>query len=87
MKTAKQHREDIGVYEFKAGKKWKPAIHRRSHERQQNKSFISKLKRGTVIRHKSGADSYVIVDNFGNYALGVRSVHVTNPDEWDIVEK
>jgi len=43
---------------------------------------ISELERGDIVRHKSGGNSYVIDDNYGDYAIGVDTVHISNPCEW-----
>jgi len=48
---------------------------------------ISDLTRGTIVRHKSSGNSYVVVDSYSHTsAIAVRSVHISNPSEWLIFE-
>jgi hypothetical protein len=47
---------------------------------------IEKLKRGDIIKHKDG-DSYVVVENYNQYAVGIRTITISNPYEWDMVDK
>lgn len=42
------------------------------------------LKPGDIIRNASGL-GYVVTDNTGSRATAVRTVDVTNPDEWTLV--
>lgn len=43
---------------------------------------IDQLRRGDIIRHKGSGEAYVIDSNYGSFAIGMRSVHVSNPIEW-----
>lgn len=43
------------------------------------------LKPGDIIQHRSTGESYVVTANYGDYAIAVRTVHVSNPDEWLVV--
>lgn len=47
---------------------------------------ISQLKSGDIVKNKGSAYGYVITANYGNYAIGVRTIHISNPNEWEIVE-
>ena len=46
---------------------------------------ISELKPGKVVRHIDFGEGYVVTANYGSYAIGVRTAHITNPDEWLLV--
>lgn len=43
------------------------------------------LKPGTIVRGKSSGLSYVVTGNYGGRATAVRTVDLTNPDEWDVI--
>ena len=43
------------------------------------------LQQGDIIRHKMGGESYVVTANYGTYAIAVRTVHVSNPGEWEVI--
>lgn len=45
------------------------------------------LNVGDVVRHVAGEKGYVVTGNFGGRVTAVRSVDITNPDEWDLVAK
>ena len=48
---------------------------------------IKELKRGTIVRHKSSSESILVDMNCGHYAIGFRTVNITNPDEWLILNE
>lgn len=48
---------------------------------------IKDLKTGDVIRSKYSKESYVITANYGSHAVGVRTMHVSNRFEWELVVK
>lgn len=43
------------------------------------------LEVGDIVRNKSGSEGYVITGSYGNRAIGVRTIDITNPSEWDRV--
>lgn len=43
------------------------------------------LRPGDIIQHLATGESYVVTANYGDYAIAVRTVHVSNPDEWLVV--
>ena len=43
------------------------------------------FQRGRIIRHKSGGQSYVVDNNFGERATAVATKDITNPSEWLLV--
>lgn len=45
------------------------------------------LGAGDIIRHKTSSGASVVHDNYGRYVIAVRTAHVTNPDEWDLIVK
>lgn len=45
------------------------------------------LGQGDVIRHKSGGDSLIVHANYGRFVIAVRTQHVSNPNEWEVVLK
>ena len=48
------------------------------------KEFDS-LRHGDIVRHKIG-DSYVITYNISNGFVGIRTIGITNPKEWDLIK-
>lgn len=38
---------------------------------------------GDIIRHKGDSGGYIVTANYGDRVTAVRTVDVTNPDEWD----
>lgn len=48
---------------------------------------ISNLRVGDTIRHKDSESVYNVIYVQNNFALAIRRVHVTNPDEWEIIKK
>lgn len=46
---------------------------------------MRKLSRGAIVRHKHGAESYVVTANYGDRVTLVRTADMTNPAEWDLI--
>lgn len=44
------------------------------------------LQRGDLVRHKGSGDSLVVTGNYGDRVTAVRTVDMTNPNEWDQVD-
>ena len=42
---------------------------------------------GDIVRHKHSASSVVITQSFGDTKVAVRTLLVSNPDEWDLMSK
>jgi hypothetical protein len=53
-----------------------------------NQEDFKGLKRGDIIRHKTSWDgeSIVVDANYGTSVTAVRTYHVSNPDEWEIIQ-
>ena len=47
------------------------------------KQFIA-LRRGDIVRGESSGDSYVVDGHYGNFIIATKSMHVSNPSEWDL---
>ena len=45
------------------------------------------LERGDIVRGANSGTSYVVERTLGTYVIGVRTVLITNPDEWVLVKK
>lgn len=43
------------------------------------------LDAGSIIRHKHASESMVVTANYGTHVVAVRTAHVTNPTEWELV--
>lgn len=50
------------------------------------KEQMSKLEQGDIVRGKLSGNSYVITANYGDYVIGVRTIHISHPEEWDVVK-
>jgi len=48
---------------------------------------LRNLQAGDIVRSKSGSEGYIITGSYGNRAIGVRTIDITNPSEWDLVIK
>jgi hypothetical protein len=48
---------------------------------------IADLRVGDIIRGKASGDSYVVTAIYGDRATAVRTMDVTNPAEWERVER
>ena len=46
---------------------------------------LTDLKTGDIIRSRFSGDVYVVMENYGNYTVAVRTVNVSNPCEWCLV--
>ena len=47
---------------------------------------ISSLDRGDVIQNRGSGLTYVVIANYGDRAVAVRTLTVTNPDEWELMK-
>jgi len=46
------------------------------------------LKAGDIVKHRSDKlNSYIVTSNFGNRVTAVKTVDLTNPQEWKVVSK
>lgn len=45
---------------------------------------INKLERGDIIRHKTGGDSYLVDYLGGDFAIAIKTKHISNPHEWEV---
>lgn len=43
---------------------------------------LNQLPRGTIIRHRTSDQTYVVTANYGRRVTAVANVDVTNPSEW-----
>lgn len=48
---------------------------------------IANLKRGDIVQNKASGHSYVITSVYTVYAIAVTTIHISNPDEWLLVNK
>lgn len=49
---------------------------------------MNKLRRGDIVVNKETGNQYIVIYNdLGEYFVAVRSITVTNPSEWDKVER
>lgn len=50
---------------------------------------FKKLKRGDYVRHVSPIyyPTYVVMGNYGDHVTAVRTVDMTNPAEWVLVDE
>jgi hypothetical protein len=43
---------------------------------------LTELKRGSIVRHKSVGESFMVDTNYGDRATAVAFKDITNPAEW-----
>lgn len=46
---------------------------------------LKALNNGDIVRGKHSGQAYTVISNDGRTVVAVRSITVTNPEEWDIV--
>ena len=64
-----------------------PSIKKEGYKKMTNEEFEN-LGSGDIVRHKLQSGSYLIDANLDkSYAIGIRIVFISNPDEWDLVHK
>lgn len=52
------------------------------------KKKFKELSPGDIVRHKLfGDNAYIVHSNYGDRVVAVRTVELTNPDEWDLILK
>ena len=47
---------------------------------------ISELKLGDTIRHINESQSKQVIYHGGQYVLAARTIHISNPDEWLVLD-
>jgi hypothetical protein len=45
------------------------------------------LREGDIVRAKASGISYVICVNYGRHVSAVRTIDITNPEDFDVIEK
>jgi hypothetical protein len=45
------------------------------------------LDTGDIVRGKRSAQAFVVTGNYGDHVTAVRTVDITNSDEWDLILK
>jgi len=45
------------------------------------------LQAGDIVRGKFSAESYIVTANFKGRVTAVRTVDLTNPEEWELIQK
>lgn len=48
-----------------------------------NAEEFSKLKRGDIVQNTGSGNSYVIAEQHGDWFIGVRTIAITHPSEWE----
>ena len=48
---------------------------------------LSDFQTGDYIRNKTTNNTYMVLGNYGNFAVAVREVAVMNPSEWEITRQ
>jgi hypothetical protein len=46
---------------------------------------MHQLQPGDIVRGNGSSQSYVVTANYGSRVTAVRTVDLTNPNEWDLV--
>ena len=50
----------------------------------EDKDFKT-LKRGDVVQHIASPEQYVVMGNYGSHVIAVKTIHMMNPSEWDLI--
>ena len=48
---------------------------------------FSKLKPGSIVRHKGDTEAYIVTSNYSHRVTAARTADLTNPQEWDLVKQ
>jgi len=48
---------------------------------------ITELKRGDIVFHVISGESYIIDGIYSDYAIGMQTIRISNPNEWLLIEK
>lgn len=48
---------------------------------------LEQLRPGRTIRHRAFGQCYTVTNNYGDHAIAVRAIDVTNPDEWEMLNR
>jgi hypothetical protein len=48
---------------------------------------LSDMQPGVIVRNTLSGNVYVVIGNYGRWAVAVRECTIMNPCEWDIVKK
>jgi hypothetical protein len=51
------------------------------------KDELKNLRYGDLVRSKASGASYIVTANYGGRVTAVRTADLTNPDEWELVQK
>ena len=51
------------------------------------KDEFEQLTPGDIVRIKGDWQGYIVTASYGTRATAVRTVDITNPREWDLIEK
>ena len=52
-----------------------------------DKKTFKKLDTGDIVRHKASEIGYMVTGNFGDRVTAIRTADITNPEEWEMVNK
>ena len=47
---------------------------------------VQDLQPGDIVQSRASGIAYIVTDNHGDFAIAVRTAHVTNPGEWKLVK-
>ncbi|MBN3949384.1 MAG: hypothetical protein HWQ38_24140 [Nostoc sp. NMS7] len=59
----------------------------RSHAIDMTPEQFKNLKTGDIVRGVLSSHTYIVTDNYGDHVTAVRTVDLTNPSEWELVQK
>lgn len=45
------------------------------------------LREGDIVRNKATGNAYIVTGNYGTHVTAVRTIDITNLDEWEIIAK
>jgi hypothetical protein len=51
------------------------------------KDEFKNLRYGDIVRSQAGGESYIVTANYGGRVTAVRTADLTNPIEWELVQK
>lgn len=52
-----------------------------------NEGDFKNLSAGDIVRHKMSSEAAIVHANYGSHIIAVRTFHLTNPQEWDLIYK
>lgn len=48
---------------------------------------LMQLRTGDIVKSKFSGETYIVTANYGNRVTAVKTVDITHPNEWELIEE